>query len=74
MTAWTDHVKAYREKHNCSLKEAMTKAKDTYKSTKEDKPKEVKPKVKKQKEPELIEDIEEEIQEVKIKVKKNKKK
>jgi tryptophanyl-tRNA synthetase len=28
---WMDHVKSYREKHQCSLKDAMKNAKLTYK-------------------------------------------
>ena len=29
--AWIEHVKAYQAKYGCSYKEAMSKAKDTYK-------------------------------------------
>jgi hypothetical protein len=34
MNPWIEHVKKCQVKHNCSYKEAMIKAKKTYKSKK----------------------------------------
>ena len=30
---WISHVKAYQKKHNCSYKQAMARAKKSYKKT-----------------------------------------
>jgi hypothetical protein len=37
MSKWTEHVKAYAEKHKISYKEAMVAAKDSYKPEKSEK-------------------------------------
>ena len=31
MNSWVAHVKAYQAKHGCTYKEAMKRAKETYK-------------------------------------------
>jgi hypothetical protein len=51
MTAWTDHVKAYAKKNGISYKEAMMKAKESYKPKEGEKmeKKESKPREKKEK-------------------------
>ena len=28
--SWNDHIRAYRSEHSCSLREAMSKARETY--------------------------------------------
>jgi len=28
--SWNDHIRAYRAEHSCSLREAMSKARETY--------------------------------------------
>lgn len=39
MTAWIDHVKAYAKKNGCSYKEALSKARATYKPSSKKMPK-----------------------------------
>ena len=48
MTAWTDHVKAYAKKHSISYKEAMMKAKESYKPKEGEKMEKKEPKEKKE--------------------------
>lgn len=51
MTAWTDHVKAYAKKHSISYKEAMMKAKESYKPKEGEKMEKKEPKEKKESKP-----------------------